>query len=88
MQTSINQIEKTSYSDWGKKFTQHEQDSDSKFYDDKALDRVVELEYVTVNGVTDYSQKVALSRTRIISINESITGRREDEAWSLFCQTH
>ena len=45
--------------------TVHEQDSDSKYYDDTALERVVET--VNINGV-----EYAISRTRIMSLSQSL----------------
>lgn len=48
----------TKHSEWSNYSTWHEQDSDSKFYDEKAASRIVELDRGT-------GQDLALSRTRL-----------------------
>lgn len=74
--------------DWINTFVQHEQDSDSRFYDESALDRVVEMEYPKINGVADFETKLVISRTRVLSLSECITSRSESETYALFCKSH
>ena len=69
--------------------TVHEQDSDSRYYDDKALSRVFEIEHPVIDGEISFAREdmVVKSRTRVMSLSETISGRDEDERWSSFLHT-
>ncbi len=82
----INITERTEPQDWIKKFTLHEQASSTEF-DIKDLTRVVEMVYSDgEKGKTNFDSKeaLAISRTRVMSTSETISGRDEDEAWLSF----
>jgi len=66
----INPKTNKSVAEWYKNFTLHEQDSDSKFYDESAYDRVTPMVYA--EGSFDMHDALIIGRTRVMSIKEYI----------------